>query len=69
MEPVPGAVGLSIDEQFAIASFNTIVGDLRLEDAIELLRKTHEQLIIERCCYRSMLADAWGIKRGVEDAA
>lgn len=55
------AVGLSLEQQFSIRSFEAQVEKMSLEQAQEFLVKLYEQMMIRETMYKYFLKKEWGI--------
>ena len=53
---------LSIEQEFAIQSFKTRIREMNREQAIEMLGKIYEQMIIQEATYRVLIKSKWGIE-------
>lgn len=52
---------LSIEQQFAIASFNTLADRMSREQAVEFLKKLNEAYIVQKVQFTELLKHQWGI--------
>jgi len=52
---------LSIEQQFAIASFNTLADRMSREQAIDFLKKLNEAYFVQKAQFTELLKHQWGI--------
>ena len=57
-------VGLSLEQQFSIRSFETQVQQMSREQAQDFLVKLYEQMMLRENMYKQFLKHEWGLEPG-----
>jgi outer membrane lipopolysaccharide assembly protein LptE/RlpB len=58
------SIGLSLEQQFSLRSFETQVERMSLEQAQDFLVKLYEQMMLRETMYKHFLKHEWGIESG-----
>lgn len=59
-------VGLSLEQQFSIRSFETQVQQMSREQAQDFLVKLYEQMMLRENMYKQFLKHEWGLEPGTQ---
>lgn len=60
---------LTIEQEFAIQSFNNQVNGMSREQAIAFLKDLHKSYIVQKALYNSLLKKAWNIGAPIMDGS
>lgn len=60
---------LTIEQEFAIQSFNSQVNCMSREQAIDFLKELYRSYIIQKALYNSLLKEAWNIGAPIMDGS
>lgn len=53
---------LTMEQQFTIASFNSAVDKMNLEQAKEVLKLVNEAYVVQKSTYLELLKEAWKLE-------
>jgi len=56
------SMGLSLEQQFNLRSFQTQVDQMSREQAKEFLVKLYEEMLVRENIYRDVLKHQWGLE-------